>query len=925
LPEEVKRQGVITQKQSTSMSQAIALVSPNGTYDDVYLSNYINIRLKDSLSRVEGVGSIMVFGAKDFGMRIWLNPDKLKARNLTTQEVLQTIREQNVQVAAGKIGASPSPADQQFQYTVRTMGRLKESGQFEDIVVKIGPKGQIVRLKDIAKIELDSQSYNSYCNFNGSPSVAMGIYQRPGANSLEVANGLMKTIERLSEDFPDDLEYRVAYDPTLFITESLREVIRTLGIAVLLVILMVYLFLQDLRTTLIPALTIPVSLIGTLAAMKVMGMSVNTMSLFGLVLAIGIVVDDAIVVVENTKRLIDEEKLSARQAAIKAMEQITGPVIATTLVLLSVFVPTALIGGVSGKLYSQFAMTISTATVFSTINALTLSPALCALLLRPTPQKRGLLFRLFNRLMDAGTQSYMSVVKRLTRVSVVGMVIFGLICGLGYLGLKFTPGGFIPNEDEGYFLIGLRLPDGASLHRTREVTDQVAAILESTPGVKNNFAIGGLSVLDGFIPVPNGATFFVMLDPWSKRRDPSLHVEGILESVNMSLFGVSEAMGFAFAMPPIQGMGNAAGFEMQVQDRGGAGLETLERVGNELTFKGNSDPGLTGVRSTFRASVPQLYLAIDRTKAKMLNVSLSEIFNTLQTNLGSTYVNDFNLFTKTFKVLAQADKNFRNNVEDIKRLEVRNGDGNMVPLGTLLDVQDAVGPQTVTHYNMYPSTTINGAPNMGQSTGQAMAAIEKICDETLPSTMGFEWSGMSYQQIQAGNKAPLIFGLAALFAFLFLAAQYESWAIPVAIVFSVPLALFGAIAFTFFRSLDNNIYTQIGFVLLIGLATKTAILLVEFAKKLHEEDGYTITEAALEASRLRFRPILMTALSFVLGVVPLLIAQGAGASARIALGTAVFGGMLIATILGVFLIPTFYVFVQKAAEFVRPRKTTTPQ
>ncbi|MCP4455437.1 MAG: hydrophobe/amphiphile efflux-1 family RND transporter, partial [Planctomycetes bacterium] len=461
--------------------------------------------------------------------------------------------------------------------------------------------------------------------------------------------------------------------------------------------------------------------------------------------------------------------------------------------------------------------------------------------------------------------------------------------------------------------------------RTREVTDQVAAILESTPGVKNNFAIGGLSVLDGFIPVPNGATFFVMLDPWSKRRDPSLHVDGILQAVNMRLFGVSDAMGFAFAMPPIQGMGNAAGFEMQVQDRGGAGLETLESVGNELAFKGNTEPGLSGVRTTFRASVPQLYLSIDRTKAKTLNVPLSEIFDTLQTNLGSTYVNDFNLFTKTYKVMAQADKDFRNDVEDIKRLEVRNTDGNMVPLGTLLDVKNAVGPQTVTHYNMYPSTTINGAPNMGNSTGQAMDAISRICDETLPATMGFEWSGMSYQQIQAGNKAPLIFGLAALFAFLFLAAQYESWAIPVAIVLSVPLALFGAIAFTFFRSLDNNIYTQIGFVLLIGLATKTAILLVEFAKKLHEEDGYTIYEAALEASRLRFRPILMTALSFVLGVVPLLIAQGAGASARVALGTAVFGGMLIATILGVFLIPTFYVFVQKAAEFVRPRKGVTKE
>ncbi len=916
LPEEVKRYGVTTQKQSMNITLVVCLRSPDGRFDDTYMSNYVNIYLRDTLSRVPGVGSITVFGAKDFSMRVWLNPELLKARGLTTMDVLAAIREQNVQVAAGQLGAPPSPKDQEFQYTIKTLGRLSSPEEFGDIILKADADGRILRLKDVARIELGSELYNWFVNFNGVSSVAMGVFQLPGANSLEVADNIKNTMEEMSKDFPEGLEYAVAFDPTLFISQSIREVLFTLLFAVSLVVLTVYVFLQDFRTTFIPSVTIPVSLIGTFAVMMLFGMSVNTLTLFGLVLAIGIVVDDAIVVVENTQRIIDEEGLPRRQAAIKAMQQITGPVIATTLVLLAVFVPTGLIGGISGRLYSQFAMTISTATIFSTINALTLSPALCALFLRPSKGRHRGLFRLFNITLQGATSGYMAIVQRITRRTLVAVALYVMLLFATYMGFQGLASGFLPNEDEGSFFVNIELPPGASLQRTAEITKRVNQILERTPGVHEYVCIGGFSLLNSVI-APNSAAYFVMLDPWDQRQDKTLSIDSIIQHVQGQLFTIQDAMCFAFAPPPIMGLGMAGGFEVKLQDRGGAGLDELQRVGDSIVFAAYSNPKLTRVNSSFRANVPQLYVDIDRTKAKQLGVSLNVLFDTLQSNLGTSYVNDLNLFGRTYKVLAQAESDARAQIEDILNLEVRNNAGGMVPVRTLATVRDQAGPQNVFHYNLYPCTTITGSASFGYSSGQAMEEIERILKENLPSSMGYEWSGMSYQEVQAGNKTLIIFALASIFVLLFLAAQYESWFIPISIVMAVPVALFGAVLATFLRMLDNNIYTQIGLVLLIGQASKTAILLVEFAKQQHEQ-GDTIVDAAVTAARLRFRPILMTALSFVFGVLPLVLASGAGAAGRRALGTAVFGGMLVATILGVFLIPVSYVVIQRFNDWIWP-------
>ncbi|MEW6536448.1 MAG: multidrug efflux RND transporter permease subunit [Candidatus Auribacterota bacterium] len=919
LPEDVKRYGVTTKKQSNSIALAVNLMSPDNRYDQAYLSNYINIYVRDKLMRVPGVSNVTVFGAKDFSMRIWLDPNLLKARGLSTLDVLGAIREQNIQVAAGKIGASPAPDTQAFQYTIRTLGRLSGVEEFRDIILKTDDDGRILRLKDIARIELGAEDYSSEAQCNGTSSIVMGIYQLPSANALEVADNIRKAMDEMAKSFPEGLQYSVPFDPTKYIHESIKEVIITLFIAVLLVILTVYIFLGDLRTTLIPSITIPVSLIGTFFVMKLAGISINTLSLFGLVLVIGIVVDDAIVVVENTMRLIDEEGLAPKAAAFKAMEQITGPVIATTLVLLAVFIPTMFVGGISGRLYTQFAMTISTATVFSSINALTLSPALCALLLRPTAsQKTSWYFRLFNRFMKSGTTAYIWIVKRILRVSVIVMLLFTVICALSVYGFKILPTGFLPDEDEGYIFLNVELPDGASLERTKKVTSQINSLLDNTPGIGDYITINGFSLLNG-ISSPNGAAFFVSLKPWSERQSPELSSLNISRSLQMKLFGIRDAFCLAFIPPPIRGLGFAGGFELQLQDRGNAGYETLYNVGRKIMFDGSQNPVVTRVNASFRANVPQLYVDIDRTKLKTLSLSQKSVFDTLQSYLGTSYANDFNAFGKTYKVILQADSEYRLRESDIESLEVRNEQGKMVPLKTFASVSHTAGPQTITHYNMYTSNTVSGMAMPGFSSGQAIEEMKRMLAANLPSGIGFEWSGMSYQQIEAGNKAPLIFLLASIFVFLFLAAQYESWAIPVAIVFSVPLALFGAVLLTVARSLDNNIYTQIGIVLLIGLASKTSILLVEFAKQ-HHEEGHSIFESAVEAARLRFRPILMTALSFVLGVVPLMIATGAGAHSRQALGTAVFGGMLLATILGVFFIPVFYYVVQKIADFFSKKK-----
>ena len=923
LPEDVRRQGVKTEKKSTNLTLMVNLISPNGEYDEIYLSNYINLYIKDILARVRGVGSVTVFGAKDFGMRIWLDPEKLKARNLTTLDILDVIKEQNVQVAAGQIGASPAPKGQVFEYTINTMGRLTTVEDFENIVVRSGTEGRFLYLKDVARIELGAQAYQWYCEYNGSPSIAIGIYQLPGANALSIADAVRAEMVRLEKSFPDGLQYDIGYDPTKFITVSIKEVVVTLFVAVILVVLTVYIFLQDIRTTLIPSLTIPVALIGTFGVMLAMGLSINTLSLFGLVLVIGIVVDDSICVVENTMRIIDEEKLSAKEATSKAMKQITGPVIATTLVLLAVFVPTAMMGGITGLLYREFAITISVATVFSSINALTLSPALCSMLLRPTREKHGWFFTKFNSMFERTTKGYMGIVNKLVRKTALVMIFFCVLMGVLAFGFSRVPGGFIPNEDEGYIFVNATLPDGASLERTQEVMDEVSKILTETPGVKDYITIGGYSLIDAMV-ASNSGTIFVIFDPWDERTSKELNFRSILGGLQQRLSQIDEAFCMAFSPPPIQGLGAAGGFEFQLQDRGAAGIIALQTSGDDMVAEGNADPDLTRMSNSLRSTVPQLYLEIDRVKAKNLNIPLQTIFNTLQANLGSLYINDFNLFGKTFKVMMQADHKFREKVEDITRLEVRNANGQMIPLETLIKVEDTAGPQAIFRYNLYPSTKISGAPDAGKSTGEAISAMEAMAARILPPSMGYEWTGVTFQQIKAGNMAPVIFALAFIFVYLFLAAQYESWSIPFAIILSVPLALLGAILATWARSFENNIYTQIGFVLLIGLCAKTAILIVEFAKQQHEEEGQSILDAATTAARLRFRPLLMTAVSFILGVFPLVIATGAGAVSRQSLGTAVCGGMLFSTILGVMLIPVFYVVIQGLSEKLSGKAKTEP-
>ncbi|MCP4261730.1 MAG: multidrug efflux RND transporter permease subunit [Planctomycetes bacterium] len=912
LPEEVRRQGVKTEKKSTNLTLMVNLISPDESYDEIFISNYINLYIKDTLARIPGVGSITVFGAKDFGMRIWLNPEKMKFRGLTSIDVLNAIKEQNIQVAAGQIGAAPAPEGQVFEYTINTAGRLTTAEDFENIVLRSGKEGRFLYLKDVARIELGAQSYQWSVGYNGKPSVAVGIYQLPGANALQIAGDVRAEMDSIAQDFPKGMEYVVGYDPTKFISVSIKEVVVTLVIAVILVVLTVYIFLQDLRTTLIPALTIPVSLIGTFAVMMAMGISINTLSLFGLILVIGIVVDDSICVVENTMRIIDEEKLSAKEATSKAMKQITGPVIATTLVLLAVFVPTAMMGGITGRLYRQFAITISVATCFSSLNALTLSPALCGMLLRPTPESHGWFFTRFNNLFDRTTNGYMRIVHRLVRKTAIVMV--GFLILLGLLAFSFTrvPGGFIPNEDEGYVFVSAILPDGASLRRTEKVMTKIDAILKDTPGVKDYISINGYSLIDSMV-TSNAGTIFVIFDDWDERTADELKISAILQNLQFKLAQVDEALCFAFSPPPIQGLGSAGGFEFQLQDRGGTGTILLQTVGEDMVFEGNANPSLTRMSSGLRATVPQLYLDIDRIKAKNMNVPLQTIFTTLQANLGSLYVNDFNLFGKTFKVMMQADSHFREKIEDITRLEVKSAAGKMIPLDTLIKVEEVAGPQAIFRYNLYPTTKISGAPAPGKSTGESIEAMEAMAEEIMPPSMGYEWTGVTYQQIKAGNMAPVIFTLAFIFVYLFLAAQYESWSIPYAIILSVPLALLGAILSTWARSFDNNIYTQIGFVLLIGLCAKTAILIVEFAKQLHDE-GKPILEAATDAARLRFRPLLMTAVSFILGVFPLVIASGAGAVSRQSLGTAVCGGMLCSTVFGVLLIPVFYVVIQRFSE-----------
>lgn len=911
LPEEVKRTGVTVKKKSTDTVMFIGLTSPEGTYDAAYLSNYANLRMRDELSRVPGVGDVTVFGVGEFSMRVWLDPDLLRARNLAATDVLAAIREQNIQVAAGRVGAAPTTPGTAFEYILSTQGRLATVDEFENIIVRTGDEGGTIRLRDVARVELGSDAYSMNSKLNGVPGATFAIYQIPGSNLIDVANGVRAKVAELAESFPEDVESKVVYDATDVISASIKEVVITLFATLVLVVLTVYLFLQNARATLVPTITIPVSLVGTFSVLLMMGFSLNILTLFGLVLVIGIVVDDAIIVVENTFVHL-EKGLSGKEAAAAAMKEVSGPVVATTLVLLAVFVPTAAMSGITGTMFKQFAATIAIATVFSSINALTLSPALCGILLKPEKKEPRGIFKAFNRSIDASNSAYRKIVRLALRFAPIGVAGFIAMTGGSIWGLGSLPTGFVPQEDEGYCMIGVQLPDGATLDRTLDVMSKVEAIVADTEGTVDCLSIAGYSIIDGAAAANTGFCV-VTFENWSKRDDPALHQKALLEKMQRKLFSIQEAGAFAFAMPSLPGVGVSGGFTFMLQDKEGTGLDQLQAVAGELIASGNADPGLASVRTTFRASVPQIYVDIDREQVKRSGASLTEVFDTLQVQLGSAYVNDFTLFGRVFKVTAQADAPFRDQPEDINALQVRGKDGRMIPLGAVAQLRDVLGPQNITRFNMQPAVKILGDPAPGSSSGAAMATMESLAGTTLPASMGFSWSDLSFQEKQAGTGLAAIFGFAILMVYLVLAAQYESWTLPISVCLSVPTALLGAVIAVQLRGYENNVYTQIGIILLIAMSTKTAILLTEFAK-VKRDEGLSIFDSAVEAVRLRFRAVMMTALSFVLGVIPLLIASGAGAESRKVLGTAVFGGMLAATLVSLAAVPMLYYVVQSISE-----------
>jgi multidrug efflux pump len=919
LPEEVRRLGVLTIKSTPDLTMVVHLYSPDATYDDIFVRNYATLQVKDVLARIDGVGQVQLFGSGDYAMRVWLDPERLAARGMAPGDVVNAIREQNMQVAAGAVGQQPVQSPVAFELQINTRGRLVSVEEFGNIVVKRGAHGETLLLKDVARVELGAGEFALRSLLNNRSAVAIPIFQQPGSNALRLSQEVRSTMELLKKNFPRGLDYAVAYDPTVFVQKSIDAVIHTLFEAILLVVLVVLVFLQTWRASIIPLAAVPVSLVGTFAVMSALGFSINALSLFGLVLAIGIVVDDAIVVVENVERNI-ALGLSPVDATRRAMDEVTGPIVATALVLCAVFIPTAFISGLSGMFYKQFAITIAISTVISAFNSLTLSPALSALLLRDHHAPKdgltrvldrllGWFFRPFNRFFDWASGQYSKAVARVIRVSVVALAVYvGLIFLTGRI-FQAVPAGFIPSQDKQFLICVAQLPDAASLDRTDAVIRRMSDLAMKVPGVAASVAFPGLSP-NGFTASPNSGIAFITLDDFEKRRSPDLSANAIIGKLYQAFGEIQEARMIVINAPAVNGLSTGGGFKMYVEDRANLGPEALYGATWGTIGAAYATNVLQGVYSTYQINVPQIDLDVDRVKAKSLGVSLSSLYETLQVYLGSLYVNDFNQFGRTYQVVAQADSKFRDGADDIRRLKVRNERGQMVPMGTLVTVREAFGPDRVMRYNGYPAAEINGAPAPGYSSGQAEAFIEGLVKQTLPPGMAYEWTELTYQQRIAGNTAMYIFPLCILLVFLVLAAQYESLSLPLVIILIVPMTLLSAMVGVLLKGSDNNIFTQIGLIVLVGLACKNAILIVEFARE-KQREGQDPVSAALEACKLRLRPILMTSIAFIAGVYPLVISSGAGAEMRQAMGVAVFAGMIGVTVFGLFLTPVFYVEIMK--------------
>ncbi|SUY93017.1 efflux RND transporter permease subunit [Chromobacterium violaceum] len=919
LPEEVRRQGVNVRKKSATILQVVSLFSPDNSHDTLFISNYALLNVVDELKRVPGVGDVVNFAGQDYSMRIWLKPDKLAQLKLTPSDVAAAIREQNSQFAAGKLGAEPTPQKLDFTYTVTTQGRLSEPEEFENIIVRANPDGSAVKLKDVARVELGALSYDFHGKHNGKATIPIGIFLAPGANQLATAQAVETEMLRLSKSFPTGLSYGIPYDTTKFVEVSIEEVYKTLAEAMVLVFLVVFLFLQNWRATLIPCLAVPVSIVGAFAGMYAFGFTINTLTLFGLVLAIGIVVDDAIVVLENVERLMTQEGLSPREASLKAMQEVSGALVAIVLVLCSVFIPVAFLGGIAGQMYKQFAMTIAVSVVISGIVALTLTPALCALILKSEHQHQNRFFEWFNGWFDRLTERYTGGVAFINKRALLAVVLFGglLLASAGLF--RIIPSSLAPDEDQGYILAAAFLPDGASLQRTAATIDKLDAMMANNPAVKDRMSFAGFDILSGGNK-SNAGVSFITLKPWDERKSPELSSMAVVKDVfAKGAMGVTDGIILAFNPPPISGMSNTGGFEAYVQDRAGRTPAELGEITKKMVAAAAKRPELKGVQTTFSASVPQVFVKLDRDTAKALGVPVNSVFDTMQSTFGALYVNDFNKFGRTFRVQLQSEAPFRTKVDDLRNVYVRSQTGQMIPLTALVTIQQTTGPETLERFNVFPAAKLVGGPAPGYSSGQALTALEEVAKETLPDGYSLAWTGSAFQEKSTSGSSTLVFGFGMIMVFLILAAQYERWTLPISVLMAVPFAVFGALMANWLRGLANDVYFQVALVTLIGLSAKNAILIVEFAVQKLEE-GMALKEAALQAARLRFRPIVMTSLAFVLGCVPLAISSGAGSASRHSIGTGVIGGMLAATFIATFFIPLFFILIMKLGKQNKPQQ-----